>query len=342
MILTLPADPSPQQLGYRWAAEWEPHRATWLAWAHNQATWPGRFAEAQVQYANFVATVAQFEQVELLLPATARPHAVDLLPRMTQIRLHEIPTNDSWIRDHGPIFLSGPADLPPALLDFRYNAWGDKYPPYDLDNRVPAQIAALTRRVRFELPIVLEGGSVEGNGQGVILTTEPCLLNPNRNPGLTRADIEGYLRDDLCARQIVWLTGEIPGDDTDSHIDQIARFADATTILLTDLPGQDLFRVNQQRLEDWSRKCNQPIELVPLRTPTPRQVAGMWLPATYTNFYLVNGAVIVPVYQDRADDPACRTLERCFPGRRVVPVRADDLIWGLGAFHCLSQQEPVE
>jgi agmatine deiminase len=339
--MTNPADPTPQALGYRWPAEWEPHRATWLAWPHNEATWPGRFVEARQQYARFVAAVARFEPVELLVHGTAESVARRMLADVPNVRFGDIPTNDSWIRDHGPIFLDGPADLPPALLDFRYNAWGDKYPPYDLDNLVPQAIARQAGRRRFEVPIVLEGGSVEGNGQGLVLTTEPCLLNPNRNPGLTRTQIEAYLHDYLCAGHIVWLTGEIPGDDTDSHIDQIGRFVDGSTVVLTDLAGSDMFRENQRRLDAWSRHYGQAIRVVRLPAPTPRQVDGMWLPASYANFYIVNSAVVVPAFGDPADDAACRVLEQCFPGRDIVPLRADDLIYGLGAFHCLSQQEPL-
>jgi agmatine deiminase len=187
----------------------------------------------------------------------------------------------------------------------------------------------------------MEGGSVEGNGAGVVMTTDRCLLNPNRNPTLGRDEIEHYLREYLCAERVIWLTGEIPGDDTDSHIDQIARFVDADTVVLADLPGSDMFRENRQRLERWSRDAGRRLEILRLPVPTPRQVDGMWLPASYANFYLVNRAVLVPAFADEADEAAADLLAECFPDREAVLVPSDDLVFGLGALHCLSQQEPA-
>lgn len=351
---------TPHQLGYRWPAEWEPHRATWLVWPHNRATWPGRFEEARRQYAQLVEAIARFEQVELLAVGEAADSARSTLPAHERIRIHSIATNDSWIRDHGPIFLGAPhasspqlddpsreADhrqrrvLSPALLDCGYNAWGGKYPPFDLDNLVPAQIAQFTQRQSFVVPMILEGGSIEGNGQGVVLTTEPCLLNPNRNPQLSRVDIEAYLKAYLSAEHVVWLTGEVAGDDTDSHIDQIARFVNAHTVLVLDDPQTNIFAVNEERLRRWSREAAIPLTILPLRAPQPRRDGAMDLPASYANFYLVNGGVLVPVFDDPADAAACQLLADCFPDRQVVPLRADDLIYGLGAFHCLTQQEPI-
>ena len=221
-------------MGYRWPAEWEPHRATWLVWPHNPATWPGRFAEARRQFAYFVATTARYEPVELIVRPQDRADVIAALPSVVNIQLREFTTNDSWIRDHGPIFLQSTSGQQPALLDFHYNAWGGKYPPFDLDNQVPALAAAIRGRHRFENAMILEGGSIEGNGAGVVLTTEPCLLNPNRNPSMDRAAVERQLQEYLAAEHVVWLTGEILGDDTDSHIDQIGRFVDVSTVLLTD------------------------------------------------------------------------------------------------------------
>lgn len=339
--MTTNADTCPYQLGYRWPAEWETHRATWLVWPHNRATWPGRFEPARVQFSHFVQAVARFEPVELLVCQDARDSAIDLLYDLKQIHLHEIETNDSWIRDHGPIFLGGNSTLPRALLDFQYNAWGTKYPPYDLDNQVPVKIAELTSRRRFEVPMVLEGGSIEGNGQGIVLTTASCLQNPNRNPGWSQQQIEQALRENLGAEQVIWLEGDVPGDDTDGHIDQIARFVNPSTVTLLDLPGTDMWNANRARLEAWSRESQIPLELVRLPGPVPRQAEGFWLPASYANFYLVNDAILVPVFNDPADDAACDVLASCFPDRQLVPVLANDLVFGLGALHCLSQQEPA-
>jgi agmatine deiminase len=334
-------DDTPKQRGYRWPAEWERHRATWLVWPHNPATWPGRFDAARRQFAQFALAVDRFEPVELLIDETTREIAETMLTGTAQCRFHNVATNDSWIRDHGPIFLDGPPHLPPLLLDWQYNAWGNKYPPFDLDNRVPQHLARLTGRDRIELPIVLEGGSVEGNGAGMLLTTDRCLLNPNRNPMRSQAQIESYLRDYLCADHVVWLTGEIPGDDTDSHIDQIGRFVDTSTVLLVDVPGSGMFADNRNRLKRWCGETGVQLEIFRVENPLPRQVDGMWLPASYANFYLVNGAVLLPVFRDRADDAAADLLSQLFPNRQLVCVPADDLIYGLGALHCLSQQEPA-
>ncbi|MCA9149531.1 MAG: agmatine deiminase family protein [Planctomycetales bacterium] len=331
----------PRELGYRWPAEWEPHRATWLVWPHNPATWPGRFAEARCQFAQFVATAAKYETVELLVRPQDRAEVINALPSLVNVSLHEFATNDSWIRDHGPIFLQGGADRPSVLLDFQYNAWGGKYPPFDRDNLVPAYVADVRGRCRIVSSMILEGGSIEGNGDGTVLTTEPCLLNPNRNPGMSRVEVERNLRDYLAAQHIVWLTGEILGDDTDSHIDQIGRFVNRSHVLLTDVAGSSMFRENRSRLNEFSLRAGIQLTSEPLVAPTPRADDGMWLPASYANFYLVNGAVLVPVFRDSQDDIACRQIEACFPGRRIEPVPADDLIYGLGALHCLSQQEPL-
>jgi len=310
-----------------------------------------------------------------------------LVSDLRNVTLHDIPTNDAWCRDHGPTFLSsrfrvqGPAgevqnpksevqrlrhetpakpsesnpksqipnpkSLPPALIDWGYNAWGGKYPPFDLDNQVPRKIGELQGRRRFEPGIILEGGAIDGNGRGCVLTTESCLLNPNRNPGLSREAIERYLRDYLDAKKILWLTGgEIAGDDTDGHIDQIARFVNPTTVVvsLRDDKEDDNYQPTQQNLRELKQMTDQegrPLEIVPLRLPRPHFCDGQRLPAGYCNFLIANGVVIVPQFGDPADEEAIDTLEALFPGRDVRGSPSLNLIWGLGSFHCLSQQEPV-
>jgi agmatine deiminase len=240
------------------------------------------------------------------------------------------------------------SDAPVALVDWGYNAWGGKYPPFDLDNEVPRRIAELQGRWRFVPGIILEGGAIDGNGRGCILTTELCLLNPNRNPGISREQIEGYLRDYLAARKILWLTGgEIAGDDTDGHIDQIARFVNPTAavVSLCDDRADDNFGPTQQNLRELEQMTDQEgrrLELVPLRLPPPLYCDGQRLPAGYCNFLIANGVVIVPQFGDPADKDAIRTLEPLFPGRDVRGCPSLNLIWGLGSFHCLSQQEPVQ
>jgi agmatine deiminase len=281
--------------------------------------------------------------------------AKSLVGDLENVTLHAIPTNDSWCRDHGPTFLSSNPksqisdfkSLPPALVDWGYNAWGGKYPPYDLDNEVPRQIAELQNRRRFVPGIILEGGAIDGNGDGCILTTKSCLLNPNRNPHLDQPGIEQYLRDYLAAEKILWLTGgEIAGDDTDGHIDQIARFVNPTTIVVSvcDDKTDDNYEPTQQNLRELKQLTDQrgrPFEIVPLPLPRPLFCDGQRLPAGYCNFLIANGVVVVPQFGDPADDIAIRTLQPLFPDREVRGCPSLLLVWGLGSFHCLSQQEPV-
>jgi agmatine deiminase len=249
------------------------------------------------------------------------------------------------MRDHGPTFLVGPAGSPPALVDWGYNAWGGKYPPFDLDDQVPKRLAALLGRKRFEPGIILEGGAIDPNGQGTFLTTEECLLNPNRNPGLGREEIEQYLRDYLGATRVLWLGRGIVGDDTDGHIDELARFVGPRTIVAPreqDSSDENFAPLedNWQRLQSFRDDAGRPFELVALPMPRPIYYNNQRLPACYANFYMANGLVVVPTYDDPADAEALATIGRVLPGREVVGIRAVDLSWGLGAFHCISQQEP--
>jgi agmatine deiminase len=225
----------PASLGYRWAAEWEPQAAVWLSWPRNPNTWPGKFEPVPAEYAIFARAIADYQPVHILAGGEVLAVAQKLVGGVKNITLHDIETNDSWCRDHGPSFLSGPAPhpnplpngareklLPPALVDWEYNAWGGKYPPFDKDNEVPRRVAEITGRRRFAAGVIMEGGAIEGNGAGTILTTESCLLNPNRNPHLSRSDVERYLKDYLACRKVLWMKGgEVSGDDTDGHIDQL-------------------------------------------------------------------------------------------------------------------------
>ncbi|HUE72621.1 MAG TPA: agmatine deiminase family protein [Pirellulaceae bacterium] len=373
----------PAQLGYRWPAEWEPHAATWLSWPRNPETWPQKFGPVPGEFAQLVRTIAQFEPVHILAGGEAvMRQARALVGKLPNVTLHDIPTNDAWCRDHGPTFLSvqspkskvqsrGANDfglwtldsgLAPALIDWEYNAWGGKYPPFDLDNQVPRKIAALQGRRVFSPGIILEGGAIEGNGEGVLLTTESCLLNPNRNPHLSREETEKYLRDYLGVKEIWWLKGgEIAGDDTDGHIDQIARFVGPRTIVVgvCDDPSDENYGPTQQNLAELLRvssgiltrsasegESGQPslalrVSIVPLPLPGPKYVGDQRLPAGYANFIFVNGGLIVPTYNDPADRVAIDTLQKLRPDRRVVGLPSLNLVWGLGSFHCLSQQEPL-
>jgi agmatine deiminase len=326
------------------------------------------------EFAQFVRLLAEYEPVNILAGGRdVIEQARSLVGDLKNVTLHDIPTNDAWCRDHGPTFLSSlnpkskiqnPKSPPhasprnategvpysalaPALIDWQYNAWGGKYPPFDLDNQVPRRIAELQGRRRFVPGIILEGGAIDGNGRGCILTTGSCLLNPNRNLGLAREAIEGYLRDYLGATKILWLTGgEIAGDDTDGHIDQIARFVNPTTIVVSscDDPADDNYAPTQQNLRELVQLTDQDgraLEIVPLRLPRALFCDNQRLPAGYCNFLIANGVVIVPQFGDPADEEAIRTLQPLFPGRDVRGSPSLRLIWGLGSFHCLSQQEPL-
>ncbi len=338
---------TPASLGYRWPAEWEPHAATWLAWPHKPETWPGKFEPIPGIYATLVRTLSAFEPVHICAGGeNVMAEAKTLVGGLRHVVLHDIPTNDVWARDHGPMFLSGPESLPPALIDWEYNAWGGKYPPFDLDNLVPARVASLTDRRVFTPGIILEGGAVDGNGGGTVLTTEQCLLNPNRNPQLSRADVERYLRDYCCAKKILWLGGGIVGDDTDGHIDELARFVGPTTVVaaLEEDPRDENYEPlqdNYLRLQGISDERGRPLEVIPIPMPRPLFFEDARLPACYMNFYIANGVVIVPQFNDPADRVAVETLARVFPGRQIRGLDAVDLAWGLGAYHCITQQQPV-
>ncbi|MEX2138353.1 MAG: agmatine deiminase family protein [Pirellulales bacterium] len=336
---------TPRSLGYRMPAEWNAHAATWLAWPHKEASWPGKFEPIPRIYAELVKALAPFEHVNIL---AGEPYLVQqaqaLIGNVLNVTFWGIPTNDAWIRDHGPTFLLGPPDQPPALIDWGYNAWGGKYPPFELDDVVPQHIARLQSRRVFEPGIILEGGAIEVNGHGTLLTTEQCLLNPNRNPQLSRAAVERYLCDYFNVTNILWLGRGIEGDDTDGHIDELARFVNPTTVVA---PLEDdehdanyePLRENFDRLKSMQDQNGQPIEVVPLPMPRAMFYEGQRLPASYCNFYIANGVVIAPVFEDPSDAPAMDLLRSLFPGREVIELPARDLVWGLGAFHCITQQE---
>jgi agmatine deiminase len=344
---TMTSQPPPAELGYRFPAEWEPHRATWLAWPHNRASWPGKFDPVPRVWAQLVALLAQHEEVHILAGgAEVMQDARRMVGHLPRVALHDIVTNDAWTRDHGPMFLVGPPGQPPALVDWEYNAWGGKYPPYDDDNRVPQLVASLLGYRRYAPGIVLEGGAVEVNGRGTLLTTEACLLHPNRNPGMSRAEMERILRDYLAARHVLWLGAGIAGDDTDGHVDELARFVAPRTVVaaVEPDPREENYRPlqdNWRRLQSMCDEQGRPLEVVPLPMPRPLYFAGQRLPASYANFYIANNLVVVPQFRDPADATALETLAGLFPDRRVVGLDAVDLVLGLGAFHCITQQQSV-
>ena len=347
MSMHSPSPESPAALGYRFPAEWEPHAATWLAWPHKLETWPGKFEPIPRVWQRLTQTLAEFEPVHILAGGSeVMRQAKELVGDIPNVTLHDAPTNDVWERDHGPMFLVGGPGMPRIVVDWQYNAWGGKYPPYDLDNRIPAYVAAYRGLRRFTPGIVLEGGAVDGDGRGTILTTEECLLNPNRNPELSREQIEHYLRDYCGARKVLWLGRGIAGDDTDGHIDELARFVGPATVVAAveanaNDENHEPLAENLRRLRQMTDADGRPLRVVPLPMPRPLRYEEQRLPASYLNFYIANGVVIVPQFDDPADDVVVRALGELFPGREIRGQYAVDLFWGLGAFHCITQQEPA-
>jgi agmatine deiminase len=348
-------------------AEWEPHLATYMVWPHNRDTWPGKFDAIPPVFARMAAAIAEFEPLRLIvrdeqMARTAREMidaAAGAAPDSSRVNVAErvrfvvIPTNDSWVRDHGPIFInrsiSAKADdgAPAQLaLDFGFNSWGEKYGAFDLDDAVPRRLGERFGFDVIEPGMVLEGGSIEVDGAGTILTTESCLLNPNRNPGLGRAKLERRLLYWLGASTVLWLGAGIAGDDTDGHIDDLARFVAPSTVVtvVEDNPRDDNYvplADNLRRLHAMHDATGRALKVQTLPMPPALYYERTRLPASYANFYILNGGVLMPTFGCAQDARAIATLERLFPGRRVIGIPSLDLVWGLGAIHCLTQQHPL-
>ena len=334
-------------------AEWEAHRGTWLSWPHKEASWPGGFEPIPGIFAQIVGHLVPHEEVHINagdaeLEASARDvlRAADI--STSRVFFHRHPTDDAWCRDHGPIFVQrrdGPGPEP-VILDWGYNAWGGKYPPYDQDDVVPTRIAKELALPVIAPGIVLEGGSIDVNGAGTLLTTEQCLLNPNRNPQLTRAEIEAALGHFLGARHILWLGQGIEGDDTDGHIDDLTRFVDPVTVVtVVEEDPRDAnyepLRANLERLREMTDQDGASLRVVTLPMPPPLYREGQRLPASYANFYIGNGAVLMPGFEPGRDARAQAVLQDLFPTRPVAVIDCIDLVWGLGAIHCVTQQWPA-
>jgi agmatine deiminase len=341
---------TPAALGYRMPGEWEPHTATWLSWPRREGiSFPESFDRVLPALRAMVEALIDSEQVCINVCNAAHEAEAQSVLRglpMERIVLYRVPTNEPWCRDHGPIFLTRrecPSKL--AVVDWDYNAWGNKYPPFDLDEVVATRIAEILKLPVFYPRMILEGGSIDVNGSGALLTTESCLLNNNRNPNLSRDAIEQRLRDYLGVRDVLWLGDGIAGDDTDGHIDDLTRF----------VAGRTVVTVVEKNREDENHKPLQE-NLARLRAmeiggrnmdiitlPMPRKIVreGMRLPASYANFYIANTCVLVPIFADPNDEAALSILGDCFPDRRVIGIDCRELIWGLGTFHCLTQQQPT-
>ena len=337
-------------------AEWEHHEATWIGWPHNTTDWPGKFAAIPWVFGEMAKKITAGESLRIIVEsARHESSARNVLNKagadVSRVRFFRFPTNRGWTRDMGPMFVRNPAGEK-AIVNFRFSAWA-KYPDWQKDTKVHARAAAALGLRIFkpaigETQFVLEGGSIDVNGRGTVLTTEECLLDQKtqaRNPGHSRQEIEQALRDSLGVKNILWLGNGIAGDDTHGHVDDIARFVNAGTIVAcretnrTDVNhaplSENMERLSGMQLEDGSRP-----EVVPLPMPAPLFFNGMRIPASYANFYITNAAVIVPTFNDVNDRTALGILAELFKDRPVVGIHAVDLVWGFGTLHCLTQQEP--
>ena len=347
--------PTPAELGYQMPAEWRRHEATWLTWPKDPLTWPDRVPLVEDIFLQMMAALAPYETVNLLIDDAETEQKVRSRCKFAgseNIRFHQICTVDSWIRDYGPNFLIN-SKGGVAYNDWIFNAWGNKYEELKQDDSIPARLESVLGLPRFVPGIVMEGGSIEVNGAGVVMTTDQCLLNPNRNRELTRSEIEEYLREFLGVQKVLWLGEGIVGDDTDGHIDDIARFVSGTTIVcaLEEDPADANYKLLQENLTRLRRATDingRAFDVVTLPMPgvvgasgdtSPRQLDR--LPASYANFYIANNVVLVPIFGHANDKRALEIMQSLFPDRRAVGINCEPLVWGMGTIHCVTQQQPV-
>jgi agmatine deiminase len=347
------AQPNPT---FHMPAEWSSHRATWLAWPHRRSDWPGKFSPIPWVYGEILRVLSRYEQVELLVNSAEDEAAARKVIRANQldperITLHRCPTDRSWVRDSGPIFVKN-ATGDKVALDWHFNAWA-KYPDWQNDDRLPKFIAELLGVPRVEPRLrnwraILEGGSIDVNGDGLLLTTEECLLSTvqHRNPPFDRSDYEELFREFLGIEKVLWLSHGIAGDDTHGHVDDLARFVNTNTIVtvVEKDESDENYRILQENLERLKGMTNQrgeKLEIVTLPMPEPIVFRGQRLPASYANFYIANGLILVPTFNDRSDRIALGLLAELFPNHDVIGVNCVELVFGLGTFHCMTQQEPL-
>lgn len=341
---------------YIMPAEWERHEATWLAWPHNEDDWPGKFESIPWVYAEIIRHLTRHERVRLLVRNNREERAArDFLKRagvnMTKLDIFSIATDRVWLRDSGPIFVKGPLGGK-VMIDWKFNAWA-KYKNHLRDDKVPARIGATLKYKRVQpmhkgKRVVLEGGAIDVNGKGTLITTEECLLSKvqDRNPGFTRKDYEVVFAQYFGIKQILWLGKGIVGDDTHGHVDDIARFVNPTTIVtVVEKNRKDanhaLLADNLKRLKKTRDARGKPFTIAELPMPRPLFFEGQRLPASYANFLIANNQVLVPTFNDPNDRAALSILAELFPGREIIGIHSVDLVWGLGTLHCMSQQEPV-
>jgi agmatine deiminase len=334
-------------------AEWEPQRAVWFTWPQNAETWTPVWEEARAAYRQILRAAVRYQDVHVLVDDAATRDRLasefaDVAQAPHRLEFLVYPTNDSWIRDYGAITVRAPASgggTRLVALDFGFNSWGGKYPPWDRDDAAPRFMAERRGRECLTVDLVLEGGSIDVNGKGLLLTTSQCLLNPNRNPKLDRGRIETALHGWLGAERILWLDSGIHGDDTDGHVDDLARFSDARTVLCaieTDKRDENYepLKRNMEALNRAARTAD--LEVIEVPMPARQVKADLRTPATYLNFLILNGAVLVPVFRDKRDDRTLQAFADRFPGRKIEPIDCRGLVFGQGAIHCSSMQEPAE
>jgi agmatine deiminase len=351
---------TPASLGYSFPPEWHPHAGTWFSWPRPEGiSFPGKYHTVPENLAAIMCQIQSREAVHINVPNENYAYLVREQLKAhgcptTNVFFHLIKTNESWCRDHGPAFVlrrvkmrtKKATRVEGAVVDWGFNAWGGKYPPWDDDDAVPTRVAEELKLPVFYPKVVMEGGAVDFNGAGTVMTTTSCLLNKNRNPGLSKAQIEQSLRDYYGERHVVWLGDGIAGDDTDGHVDDLARFISPAKVVIgiEEDPRDENYAVlqdNLKRLRKLNDQDGRPFEIVEIPMPAAVEHDGQRLPATYVNFYFVNGALLVPTYRDRKNDRrAIRILQEHLPAHDVIGIDCTELIWGLGAIHCLTQQQP--
>lgn len=330
-------------------AEWEPQSSVWMSWPYNMETWEGHLEGAEKGFAEIIAAFSRHQSVDLLVKdASIQKRALEKIKAagavMSTVRTHRIESGDVWIRDYGPTFVKNTAgDI--AWVKWEYNAYGGKYDDLLIGNDVPPKMP-IDQSKKFEAGIILEGGSIDVNGTGTVITTESCLLSPDRNPGLTKEQIEEKLRDFLGVTNILWLSAGIEGDDTTGHVDDITRFTDRHTVVTVVEPdphdkNHAPLQENFKRLQSMKDETGKPLNVVALPMPKEFVVSGRRMAASYANFYVGNGCVLVPTYNQPSDAEALTILGQCFPGREVVGVDCREVIWGYGSIHCATQQQPL-
>ena len=349
-----PRSPVPASLGYQMPPEWYPHESTWLAWPKNPRTWPHhQILQVQEVYLYLIELLSPHERVNLLIDddetemhIRERLGAADV--SSDQIVFYQIKTADSWIRDYGPNFLIRKVEskIEQAFNHWQFNAWGNKYEDLKNDAHIPRHLETILAMPCFNPPVVLEGGAIEVNGKGVGISTSCCLLNQNRNPSHSKSEMVQYLKDYLGLRKILWLHRGLVGDDTDGHVDNLARFVNSQTIVcsLEEDPTDDNYEAlleNYQYLQTFRDEQENPFQIIPLPMPAPIEGAQRRLPASYLNFYIANQLVLLPTFDDKQDASVTDTLQRLFPDRQVVGVDSRNLVWGHGALHCLTLQQPT-